>query len=177
MRQVTIARNYAEALFELAERGGGAEQWSDLVDATAAALSTPSIEAVLMSPRVTKAKKIAIITDALKGAPRPFILFLGALVQRGRQMVLGAIADEYRGLLDVRLGRVRASVTLARDVDALTRSVIVERLSASIGKNVIAGFAVDPALLGGVVVRVGDRVYDGSVKKKLAVLRQKLLAR
>jgi F-type H+-transporting ATPase subunit delta len=55
--------------------------------------------------------------------------------------------------------------------------VIVERLSKAIGKDVIAGFAVDPALLGGVVVKVGDRVYDGSVKKKLAMLRQKLVAR
>lgn len=177
MRPVTIARNYAETLFALAEQSGGAEAWGSLIDETAAAVSTPSIEAVLMSPRVPKERKIAIIEQAMEGAPKRFVLFLAALVRRGRQMILGQVADEYRALLDVKMNRVRAGVTLARDVDALTRSVIVERLAKAIGKDVIAGFSVDPALLGGVVVKVGDRVYDGSVKKKLAVLRQKLVAK
>ena len=54
--------------------------------------------------------------------------------------------------------------------------MIVERLSKAIGKNVIAGFTADPALLGGVVVRIGDRIYDGSVRKRLGVLRHKLLS-
>jgi F-type H+-transporting ATPase subunit delta len=177
VRPVTIARNYAETLFALAEQSGGAEAWGSLIDETAAAVSTPSIEAVLMSPRVPKERKIAIVRQALHGAPPRFVLFLAALINRGRQMLIGQVADEYRTLLDVKLGRVRAGVTLARDVDALTRSVIVDRLAKAIGKDVIAGFAVDPALLGGVVVKVGDRVYDGSVRKKLAILRQRLVAR
>ena len=53
----------------------------------------------------------------------------------------------------------------------------MERLKTAIGKDVIAGFAVDPSLLGGVVVKIGDRVYDGSVKKRLAQLRNKLISR
>ena len=177
MRPVTIARNYAETLFALAEQAGQPEAWGALLEETAAAVSTPSIEAVLMSPRVTKERKIAIFQEAMRGAPPRFVLFLAALVRRGRQMMLAQVADEYNTLLDVKLNRVRAGITLARDVDALTRSVIVERLGKAIGKDVIAGFSVDPALLGGVVVKVGDRVYDGSVKKKLAILRQKLVAR
>ncbi|MEO5826685.1 MAG: F0F1 ATP synthase subunit delta, partial [Gemmatimonadales bacterium] len=108
MRDVTIARNYAEALLELAERHGSAEAWGELLEATAGALSTPSIEAVLMSPRVPKDRKIAIVADALKGAPATFVLFMAAVVRRNRQMVLGKVADEYRKLVDVRLNRVRA---------------------------------------------------------------------
>lgn len=177
MRPVTIARNYAETLFALADKAGAPEAWGGLIEETAAATSTASIEAVLMSPRVTKEKKIEILSAALHDAPRPFVLFLAAIVRRGRQMLLGQIADEYRGLVDIKLGRVRAGVTLAREVDALTRQVIVERLAKSIGKDVIAGFTIDPSLLGGVVVKVGDRVYDGSVKKRLAVLRQRLISR
>ncbi|MBA2291610.1 MAG: F0F1 ATP synthase subunit delta [Gemmatimonadales bacterium] len=177
MRDVTIARNYAEALLELAESHGNAEAWGELLEATAGALGTPSIEAVLMSPRVPKDQKIAIVTDALQGAPATYVLFLAAVVRRNRQMMLGKIADEYRKLVDVQLNRVRAGVTMAHEVDALSRSVIVERLAKAIGKDVIAGFSVDPALLGGIVVKVGDRVYDGSVKKRLAVLRQQLVAR
>ncbi len=177
MREVTIARNYAETLFALADTAAAVEAWGDLMDATAGALSTPAIEAVLMSPRVPKERKVMIVLQAMPDAPRPFTLFLAAVIRRSRQLMLGQIADEYRALVDVKLNRVRAGVTVAREMDALARSVLVERLSAAIGKDVIAGFATDPVLLGGVVVRIGDRVYDGSVRKRLAVLRHKLLAR
>jgi F-type H+-transporting ATPase subunit delta len=175
VRDVTIARNYAEALLALAERHGKLEPWGELVDTTAAAFSTPSVEAVLMTPRVPRDRKIALVSEALAGQPKEFVLFIAAVIRRGRIMLLGQIADEYHVLVDVKMNRVRAGVTLARDVDALARQVIVERLSKSLGMNVIAGFTVDPSLLGGVVVRVGDRIYDGSVRKRLTSLRHKLL--
>ncbi len=176
MREITIARNYAETLIALAEAAGALEPWGDLMEVTAAAFSTPSIESVLMSPRVTRDQKIRLITQALPDAPRPFVLFLTAVVRRGRQMLFGAIADEYRHIVDVKLNRVRAGITVARELDTAARDALVARLSAAMGKEIIAGFAVDPAILGGVTIRVGDRVYDGSVRKRLAVLRHKLLA-
>lgn len=176
MRAVTIARNYAETLVALAEAAGALEPWGDLIDVTAAAFGTPSIEVVLMSPRVTRDQKIKLITDALHDAPRPYQLFLSAVVRRGRQMLFGMIADEYRGLVDIKLNRIRAGITVARELDTAARDALVARLSAALAKDVIAGFAVDPAILGGVTIRIGDRVYDGSVRKRLAVLRHKLLA-
>jgi F-type H+-transporting ATPase subunit delta len=176
VRDVTIARNYAEALFALAKEHDALEAWGELLDTVAAAFTTPSIEAVLMSPRVPRDRKIALVQQALHDAPRPFVLFLAAVIRRNRQVMLSAIADQYRIVIDVQLNRVRAGVTVARDVDALTRQVIIERLSKAIGKNVIAGFTTDPKLLGGVTVRIGDRLYDGSVRKRLSVLRNKLLA-
>ena len=176
MRDVTIARNYAETLLALAEHANALEQWGNRIDTTAAALSTPSIEAVLMSPRVPRDRKIALVAQALQDYPRPFSLFVAAVIRRGRQMLLGLIADEYHALVDVKMNRVRAGITVARDVDALARQVIVERLSKALAKNVIAGFTTDPALLGGVVIRLGDRIYDGSVRKRLATLRHKLLS-
>ncbi|MDX2208595.1 MAG: ATP synthase F1 subunit delta [Gemmatimonadales bacterium] len=175
MRPVTIARNYADALLVLADKAGATEQWGDLIDATAAAMGTPAIEAALVSPRVPKDRKVAIVAEALATAPPPFKLFVVAVVKRGRQLLLGMIADEYRALVDQKLGRVRAGITLARDVDPLARQVISERLAAAIGKEVIAGFAVDPAILGGTIVRIGDRIYDGSVRKRLGRLRNQLL--
>ena len=176
MRDITIARNYAETVLALAEHQGAIEPWGGMLAITAAAFSTPSVEAVLMTPRVPREKKIALVSSALAGYPRPFVLFIGAVIRRGRTMLLGQIADEYHALVDVKMNRVRAGITVAREVDALAKSVIVERLSKAIGKNVIGGFHTDPALLGGVVVRIGDRIYDGSVRKRLAALRHKLLA-
>ncbi|HRP08556.1 MAG TPA: F0F1 ATP synthase subunit delta, partial [Gemmatimonadales bacterium] len=149
MRDITIARNYAETLFELGEKSGSTEQFGALMDETAAAFAAPSIEPVLMSPRVTTDRKVGMVRDALKGAPSQFISFITAVVRRNRQLIAGLIADEYRAMLDARLGRVRASITLARDADPLTRQVIAERLGKSIGKDVIAAFVTDPAILGG----------------------------
>ncbi|MCB9504855.1 MAG: ATP synthase F1 subunit delta [Gemmatimonadales bacterium] len=175
MRDVTIARNYAETLFELASRAEGVEGWGELLDATAAAMQAPKVESMLMSPRVHRDEKVRIVSDALREAPRPFVLFLVALIRRGRQYLIGTIADEYRVLADDKLGRVRASITLARDADPLTRQVISERLARAIGKDVIAGFVTDPAILGGTIVRIGDQVHDGSVRKRLGRLRRQLL--
>lgn len=177
MREITIARNYAEALYTLAGQAGALEKWGELIDATAAATSVPTIEAVLMSPRVGKERKVAIVTDALRNAPRPFALFLAAVIRRGRQMLIRRIADEYRVLVDDKMGRVRAGITTARDMNDSVRDDMVKRLSAAIGKDVIAGFVVDPTILGGAVVRIGDQVYDGSVRKKLGRLKRSLLTK
>ena len=176
MRPVTIARNYAEALLVLSTEAGGIEAWGELLDVTAAAMTAPAIEAALMSPRVPRETKVRMLREALQDAPHPFSLWVAAVVRRGRQMLIGTIADEYRELVDSKLNRVRAGITVGRQVDALARQQIVERLSQAIGKQVIAGFVTDPAILGGVVIRIGDRVYDGSARRKLSVLRQRLLA-
>lgn len=192
MRFESIARNYAEALFALAEmdvdgRGGpstlkGAaarrEGFGDLLDAVAHGIAAaPKIEMVLMSPRVTKAQKADLLARALTGAPREFVLFLQAVVRRGRQGLFGQMAKAYQGLLDQKLNRVRAAVTVARPVDEKLRKQIAERLTAIVGKEVLPHFHEDSALLGGVIVRVGDRVFDGSVRRRMTILRRMLLAR
>ncbi|MBA3260094.1 MAG: ATP synthase F1 subunit delta [Gemmatimonadales bacterium] len=178
MRSETIARNYAEALFELGERSGQTLDYADLIDAVAAAVeTTPEVQAILMSPRVPKAEKSRLLGDALRDAPREFVLFLQALVKRGRQQLIREIATEYLGLLDLKLNRIRAGVTLARPADESLRRSIQESLSRQLGKEVIASFSVDPEILGGAVVRVGERIQDGSVRRRMTKLRRQLLSR
>jgi F-type H+-transporting ATPase subunit delta len=176
VRDVTIARNYAETLFELGTRAGAIERYGEILDAAAAAFSAPSVESMLMSPRVTKQEKARIVASALEGAPSPFVQFMVAVIKRGRQFLVPTIADEYRTLVDAKLGRARASITLAREADPLARQQISERLSKALGKDVIAAFTTDPAILGGTVVRIGDLVYDGSLRKRLGRLRRSLIA-
>ena len=178
MSAVTIARNYAEALFDLGERSGQTQRYAELTDAVAAAVeTTPQVQAALMSPRVPKATKARIFAAALDDAPREFVLYLQALVKRGRQYLLREIATEYLALLDIKLNRIRAGVTHARPADDTLRQAIQERLSRQLGKQVIASFSVDPAILGGAVVRVGERIHDGSVRRRLTKLRRQLIAR
>ena len=176
MRTETIARNYAEALFELAERAGHPDRYADLIDAVAAAVETiPKVKAVLMSPRVPKAEKARFLGAALTQAPREFVLWLQAVVKRGRQQILREIAIEYQALVDHKLNRVRASVTLARKPDDKLRKVIEERLSRQLDKEVIAAYLIDPEILGGTIIRVGDRVLDGSVRRRMTKLRRQLI--
>lgn len=176
MRAESVALNYAEALFAIAEEQGQGAAYGQWLEAVAGAVSaTPAIEAVLMSPRVTKAEKGRILADALPKAPRPFVLFLQSVVRRGRQNLLGLMAAQYDGLLDVRLNRVRAHVVVARPATAELQAEIVKALTEVTGKEVLARFSEDPALLGGVLVKVGARIYDGSLRLRVASLRRQLL--
>jgi F-type H+-transporting ATPase subunit delta len=177
VRPVTIARNYAEALFALGEQTGQTDQYARLLDAVAAAVETsPEVQTVLTSPQVPKAEKARILGSALRDAPRPFVLFLQAVVKRGRQALLGEMAREYEALLDIKHNRLRAGVTLARPADETLREQIRQGLSRQFGKEVVTGYSVDPEILGGAVVRIGTRHYDGSLRRKLTMLRRQLLS-
>jgi F-type H+-transporting ATPase subunit delta len=171
MKSVTVARNYAEALFAVGD-GFGA-----LLDGVAGAVQADErIAAALESPRVSKMAKAKILERALEDeAPREFVRFLQAVVRRGRQGLLSEIAQEYHVLLDEKLNRVHAGVTLASDPDARTETQVVERLTKALGREVRAFFRTDPKILGGVVVRVGDRIYDGSVRRRLTALQRRML--
>jgi F-type H+-transporting ATPase subunit delta len=178
LRSESIALNYAEALFALGQKSGREAEYADRLDALAGAVATsPLVHAVLMSPKVTKSVKGRLLTEAMAGAPQEFLLFLQAVVKRGRQGILGEISAQYLGLLDIKLNRVRAGVIVAREPDAALQQEIIKALEARIGKEVLASFTVDPDILGGVVVRLGDRVLDGSVKRRLTRLRRQLLSR
>jgi F-type H+-transporting ATPase subunit delta len=178
VRPSTIARNYAEALFELGEKSGQTELYADLLDAVAAAIEAePAVQAVMMSPRVTKPAKSKLLDAALPEAPREFVLFLQAVVKRGRQALFRLIANEFMALLDVRMNRVRAGVTLAQEPDEKMRQAIASGLRDALQKEVIPSYRIDPEILGGIVVRVGDRVFDGSVRRRATKLRRLLLSK
>ncbi len=144
MKSVTIARNYAEALFAAGDKFGG------VLDAVAGAIQGDErIAITLDSPRVSKAAKAKILEQALKGeVPIEFVRFLQAVVRRGRQGLLTEIGTEKQ---------------------------VVERLAKALGREVRAYFRSDPRILGGVVVRVGDRIYDGSVRRRLTALQRRML--
>ena len=177
MKQTTIARNYAEALLAAGEAGGWVDVFGRLLDAVAGAVAADhTIAIVLESPRVAKAVKARLLADALSGAaPVEFVRFLQAVVRRGRQGLLGEIAQAYQALVDVQQNRVHAGVTLTGAPPEALRRQILDRLTALLGKEVRAHFRADAGILGGVVVRVGDRVYDGSLKRRLNVLRRRML--
>jgi F-type H+-transporting ATPase subunit delta len=178
MRETTIARNYAETLLELARRASDLRGWGQAVDDVADAMQNDrTLRLFLESPRVSAAQKNRILGRAFEGQLPPlFVRYLQALVSHRRQMLLPQIAREYHDLVDQVEGRIRASVTVAQEAADGERRAISKELSRAYGKEVVPHFVVNPAILGGVVVRVGDTVLDGSVRRRLASLRSRMLA-
>ncbi len=176
MRTSTIANNYAQTLLELARRAGDTEGWGKMVDDVANAIrDDATLRNFLSTPRLSAAEKNAILASAFQDRmPRLLVRFLQAVVTNRRQAIIPEIAEEYRSLLDATENRVHAQVTVAREASAADRKMIAEQLSRVLGKKVIPHLTVNPAILGGLVVRVGDDVMDGSVRRRLASLRNQL---
>ena len=178
MRESTIARNYAETLLELARRKGDLGGWGQLIDQVADAMQGDrTLRLFLESPRVAASEKNRILGRAFEGQlPPTFVRFLQALVSHRRQMLLPEVAREYHDLVDQVEGRMHANVTVAREPAEGERRAITAELSRAYGKEVVPHFAVNPNIIGGVVVRVGDSVLDGSVRRRLATLRARMMS-
>jgi len=177
MEQLTVARSYATALFELGERTGDHEAFTRAFASVNALIeSDPRIRTFLRSPQIEVAEKKRVLAEAFgERLPHLFLNFLMVVLDKRRQRMLRSISGEYDRLLDEHLGRVNVAVTLARDPDAAALTEITARLTALLQKSVIAHVRVDPEILGGIIVRYGDNVMDGSLRRKLLHLRGRML--
>jgi len=178
MREATVSRNYAETLLELARRAEDLPGWGKLIQDVANAMEDDAtLRLFLESPKVSEAQKSAVITEALSDrVPRHFLRFLLAMIRKRRQMLIPEIATEYFNLVDQSEGRIHANVTVSRESSESERNAIAEQLSKVLGKQAVLHVNVNPAILGGVIVKVGDTVMDGSVRRKLATLRGRILS-
>jgi F-type H+-transporting ATPase subunit delta len=172
----SIARNYAAALLALARKANATSEWAGLIHAIAGTIEENlTLRRFLAAPQVSAADKSAVIAKGLAGkAPPVFIKFLQKMVQNRRQTLIPGVAAEYGTLLDAAEGRVHARVTVARPLSEADQVALTAQLSKALGKTVVAHVGVNAAILGGVVVRVGDQVMDGSVRRRLGVLKARM---
>ena len=178
MNESTIGRNYAEALLALARQNGDTEEWGELLNGIANAMREDhTLRTFLESPKLSASHKIEILQKALgRKVPRLFLRFIDTVIQKRRQMLIPDIANEYQVLLDEAENRLHANVTVARATSEPERDALARQLSRLFGKRVVPHIIENPAILGGLIVRVGDTVMDGSVRKRLSVLKQRMLA-
>lgn len=176
MRDATIARNYAEALLALARKANALDAWGGMIAGVADAVTSDQrLANFLAAPQISADTKRAVIQKAFGPVlPRGIVLFLQKLVQNRRQTLIPEIAVEYANLVDETEGRVHAQVTLAREASEADRAAIAKQLTLRLGKTVVPHVSVNPAILGGIIVKVGDTVMDGSVRKRLGILRSRL---
>ena len=173
-----IARNYADTLLALAQRQGGAavEEYLGAIEDVAETIrSEPRVRRFLETPRVSAGARKEALRAAFAGrVPVPFLRFLLVVVDKRRQGMLPQIAEAYRERVDELMGRVRVDVALSHEPDAALQEQIRASLERKLGRTVVPRFTVDPELVGGIIVRVGDEVLDGSVRRRAQELRRRM---
>ena len=177
MREDTIARSYAETLFELAERHEGAESFGGGIEMVANLMEDPKVREFFRTPRISAArKKSALERAAGPSVPLMLLRFLKVVIDRRRQRLIPGVARQYRALLEQHLGLRHMDVTVARPLDAVELEDLGAQLSSATGATVIPHLRVKPDIIGGIVIREGDTVYDGSLKRQLDALRRRLMS-
>ena len=171
----STARRYAEAAFEIAERDDSMEAWVRALAIAEERLVDPEVTRLLSNPSVPATSRVEvlerIVGDDVTGAQRNL---LSLMVRRGRFEQLPAVIREFLRLYRLREGIVEATVTSAAALDAAEVEALQSRLQSMTGKRIELAQEVDPELLGGVQVRVGDQLIDGSVRGRLERLSSDL---
>jgi len=172
-RDVAGAR-YAVAVLAIAREEGNLDGWAAAVRALGELTAQPAFVQALQGDGMTDERFQAIVRQVAPGITQ-MQLNLFRLLRRKSRLTLGpSVASFFQDILDEERGVARAVVTTAVDLDADRRAQLEQRLSAQTGKQVSVEARVDPLILGGVVVRIGDRLLDGSTRTRLRHLRGQL---
>lgn len=172
----STARRYAEAAFEIAERDKNTDQWLTELDRLASALADAAVVRSLEDPEIAFDRRHeafkALFTDKPM-LPQVYNL-VGLMLRRRRLEMVANVAREFRRLYNRREGIHQALATSAAKLDEAEVSALRSRLEQMTGGRVELTFKVDPQLLGGIQVRLGDLLIDGSVRGRLERLRGRL---
>jgi F-type H+-transporting ATPase subunit delta len=175
MSQRTVSRRYASALYQEADASGVLDAIDEDVLLLRTSLNdTREFRRVFESPVIPREKKEAILQALLKERIEPLTLqFLHLLIEKDRASLAKPILDAYQALRDEHRGIVDAEATVARPLADDDREALLETLEERTGKTVRLHVKKEPALIGGLVVRIGDRVFDGSVRSQLNALHDR----
>lgn len=168
-------RRYAQALCDLAREHGTLDAWLADLRSAASALREPAVRAVLDAPQVPASEKEAVLRASLRPLAPAVQNLLLLLLRRQRLDRIDAVVAEYERLVDAAHGVVRAQLTTAVPLDDAAAERLVGVLTHTLGRQVRLGRAVDPRLIGGAVLRIGDKLLDGSVATRLQALRRRLV--
>ena len=172
----TAARRYAEAAFALAKEEGALDAWGADLETAVGLIGVPEIARYIDNPAAPFADRRSVV-ERLLGAGRVRAQvenLVQLLARRGRISILPAVSAEYRRLLNLERGILEARVTSPTPLGEADIATLTRKVEAMTGAKVEFTAAVDPALIGGLTVRVGDTLIDASVRGRLERLRERL---
>jgi len=170
---------YANALADIALAQGAADPaLGQLIDFREAYTESPELRNFLASPAVDREAKHGVIEKLVAriGASKIVRNFLFVVADHGRMHVLPEIVDSFQDVIRQRQGISEAEVFSAVELSAAQKAEFAFTLERMTGQRIEAKYSLDPSLLGGAVVRIGDAIYDGSVRNRLNEMRSKLTA-
>ncbi|MDQ6747369.1 MAG: F0F1 ATP synthase subunit delta [Candidatus Dormibacteraeota bacterium] len=171
------ARRYAQAAFEVAIDRHDVKGWLADLDTLQATLTDENVALALENPRLDRGRRVGL---ALSLVPTGFnqerANFLKLLVLGTRTNLITEIRTEFQRLVDDAEGRVEFEVTVPTALSAAEQRTLTSELSDKVGRKVKVNVAIDPEIIGGLIIRNGDHVVDGSVRRRLAEMREELLA-
>ena len=169
----SAARRYAEALIDLAADAAAVEAYRESLERVARAFG-PATVALLRDPRVSLDHRREALAAATQGEPPVIRSALVLLLERQRIALLPGIARAYADIVDRRAGIEKAKITTPVELSAADRERMVGQLERSSGRKLKATFTVDPSLLGGAKVQIGDHVIDASLAAQLHEMAREL---
>ena len=176
-RLKSAARRYAEAAFQVAVGDDALDAWRKDLDTAAAVVGQERIGRALANPAIPLETRIATAEATFGRLVGPKVMnLLRLMLRRGRIQELPRLAAEFSRLDDERQGIARATVTSTLPLEPDEVAALKERLASSTDRRVELDLNVDPELLGGLVVRLGDLLVDGSVRSRLERLRNRLVS-
>jgi F-type H+-transporting ATPase subunit delta len=171
----STARRYAEAAFEIAERDDSMEAWVAAMTTAEQRLTGPDVLRLLSNPAIPAVSRIEVLDRLVaEDVGREQRNLLALLVRRGRFEQLPSVVREFTRLYRAREGIMEAIVTASTALDDAELEALRVALQSMTGKRIELRQTTDPELLGGIQVRVGDRLIDGSVRGRLERLRSDL---
>ena len=176
MLKGAVARRYAEAVFEIATQQGTLDRWLADVKVIGEAFGNRHLAFVLREPKIAAGRKELIVHDLLEPKVQHEALNLAlVLVRDGLIEIAPRLAQEFERLYNEQKGQAVAQVTSAMPLDESERAWVASELQRVTGKRILLQERVDPAILGGVMARVGDTLIDGSVRRRLLLLRDQII--
>ena len=173
--RTSTARRYAEAAFEIAERDGTVDAWLSQLGTLGVVVADETMVRQLEDPQVPLEERVAAVRDALGSGMLPSLGNLLALaMRRNRLDSMAQVALEFKRLYNKRAGIVEVTATSALALDASEIAALTARLEQMTGNKIELTTSVDPSILGGIQVRIGDTLYDGSVRGRHERLRARL---
>ena len=164
-----VAKRYARALFEVAKERGLIDKVEvELKNVVEVVNQNAELTKILMHPHVAAEAKKDLIKDLFQSHVTDETLnFIGVLIDNGRESDLPSMSAAYVGLANEERGIADAIVTTAKPLEQAEQDRLAEQFGKLINKTLRIQTVVDPSIMGGVVVKIGDRLYDGSIKRKL----------
>jgi len=176
-KSTTAARRYAEAAFQLATRDDALDAYADGLDLAVQMLAGEAARDIVRNPARALRERMEFVNGMLQPrVPEPVLKLVGLLVQRGWIDQLPRVATEYHRLLNARRSVVEAVATAASPLTGDETVALQKKIAEMTGRTVDLRVEVDEALIGGLTVRVGDTLYDASVRGRLERLRERLVA-